>query len=619
MSMYARERQQATLQRIAALRQDVFYATQDAITIALSFTTAILFRYEGQINSIAWHNFLWAMPVAALVYIVTQWASGNYAFVWKFASVTEAQRLIHSGLLTLIILIGLNLIAHPLPNSVVFAGTVLTTMLSGLTRFQNRLFSIQRHGRHRSCEGLRVLMVGATPQSAQVLRDLRDRPRRDINPVGIVDSDPKNKGKMIHGIQVLAEVSDLERVIIEHDIHQLYVGEQADNLEMIEATAEKNQCAVRILPSQTEPSITLRYADVRDIRIDDLLGRKPIETDLAAVRWMIQGRRILITGAGGSIGSEIARQVSESDPATVVLLDHDETHLHDVAGDVAGAVSVLADIRDKKLLVKIWDRYRPEVVFHAAAHKHVPILEACPSEAVLTNILGTENVVAACQHHDVDKLVLISTDKAVHPSSVMGASKRMAEHLVLSSAHETGKHWCAVRFGNVLGSRGSVIPTFTKQIKEGGPVTVTDEKMTRYFMTIPEAVQLVLQASTLADGGEVFMLDMGEPVRILELAKRMIRLSGRRPEVDIKIEIVGARPGEKIHEELRSENEVPQTTPHPKIHRLQPEIPTQEQCRITTKHWASLSNTDHEDKLREELILGWQEKEKHLKTGSIAE
>ena len=310
------------------------------------------------------------------------------------------------------------------------------------------------------------------------------------------------------------------------------------------AAAEEADVALKIVPgisSAMNGGISLR--DIRDVQIEDLLGREEIATDLDAVRAILTGRRVLITGAGGSIGSEIARQVFACDPERLILLDHDETHLHDVAGELRddSVVQVLADIRNRRQMHAVFDEHRPNVVFHAAAHKHVPLLEAHPTEAVMTNVVGTSNVLDAAGEVGVERLVAISTDKAVYPSSVMGASKRISEQLVIARTPPSAAY-CAVRFGNVLGSRGSVVPTFMRQIEAGGPVTVTDPRMTRYFMSIEEAVQLVLQASTLAEagsGGEVFMLDMGEPVLILDLAERMIRLSGRQPGTDIEIEIIG--------------------------------------------------------------------------------
>jgi FlaA1/EpsC-like NDP-sugar epimerase len=311
--------------------------------------------------------------------------------------------------------------------------------------------------------------------------------------------------------------------------------------------------------------------EAREPRIEDLLGRTPVPIDLDTVRRSLTGRRVLVTGAGGSIGSEICRQVAELDPDLLVLLDHDETHLHDTAATLRIACEqVLVDITEQSAVFEVFERFRPEVVFHAAAHKHVPVLESHPIEAARTNVFGTVNVVDAAIEVGTQRFVQISTDKAVRPSSVMGASKQIAEQIVLART-PVGGSYCTVRFGNVLGSRGSVIPTFARQIANGGPVTVTDSRMTRFFMSVEEAVQLVLESSVLSDGGgEVFMLEMGEPVRILDLAERMIRLSGYQVDVDIPIDIIGVRPGEKLAEELCRPDEEILTTYHPYINQLIP-------------------------------------------------
>jgi FlaA1/EpsC-like NDP-sugar epimerase len=319
-----------------------------------------------------------------------------------------------------------------------------------------------------------------------------------------------------------------------------------------------------------EPAHVAALRQAREPRIEDLLGRTPVPTDLESVRRSLTGHRVLVTGAGGSIGSEICRQVSSLDPALLVLLDHDETHLHDAAATLSGpCTQALVDITDRAAVLEAFERYQPEVVFHAAAHKHVPVLEDHPSAAAKTNVLGTRNVVDGSVAAGASRFVQISTDKAVRPSSVMGASKRLAEQTVLAHAPE-GAAYSTVRFGNVLGSRGSVIPTFARQIAQGGPVTVTDPRMTRFFMSVEEAVQLVLQASVLSRGGEIFMLEMGQPVRILDLAERMIRLSGCQVGIDIPIEITGIRPGEKLNEVLSTPDEEVLPTSHPYINRLVP-------------------------------------------------
>ena len=460
-----------------------------------------------------------------------------------------------SGTTVMVVLLALEWGPRRVPLSVVVTGAVMATFLMGLLRFQSRLFSYRRSTDH---PGLGVVVIGAGDAGAALVSDMLHSPRAGFRPVAVLDEDHNRHGRSFMGIPVAGNIADLPTVV-ERTGANLAVfamtNAPQETVRRAAAAAEEADVALKIVPgisSAMNGGISLR--DIRDVQIEDLLGREEVVTDLDAVRAILTGRRVLITGAGGSIGSEISRQVYACDPERLILLDHDETHLHDVAGELRDdkVVQVLADIRNRRQMHAVFNEHRPHVVFHAAAHKHVPLLEAHPTEAVMTNVVGTSNVLDAANDVGVERLVAISTDKAVYPSSVMGASKRIAEQLVIART-PPGAAYCAVRFGNVLGSRGSVVPTFMRQIEAGGPVTVTDPRMTRYFMSIEEAVQLVLQASALAEpgsGGEVFMLDMGEPVLILDLAERMIRLSGRQPGRDIEIEITGVRPGEKLAEEL---------------------------------------------------------------------
>jgi FlaA1/EpsC-like NDP-sugar epimerase len=421
-------------------------------------------------------------------------------------------------------------------------------------------------------------VVGSRDAGAAAIREMLRSPGAGLVPVAVFDDDTRAHGLSMVGVPVVGAIDDIPEAAARYTLQQVLLAipnPAPETVERVLHACETAGLTMKVLPgvshladgSRTPPS--LRAA--REPRIEDLLGRQPVPIDLATVRRSLEGRRVLVTGAGGSIGSEICRQVAELNPDLLVLLDHDETHLHDTAATVPIACEqALVDITNRSAVVDVFNQYRPEVVFHAAAHKHVPVLERHPIEAAATNVFGTLNVVAAANGVGVQRFVQISTDKAVRPSSVMGASKRIAEQIVLSRA-PYGASYCTVRFGNVLGSRGSVIPTFARQIANGGPVTVTDERMTRFFMSVEEAVQLVLESSVLSDGGgEVFMLEMGEPVRILDLAERMIRLSGYQVGRDIPIEIVGMRPGEKLDEELRTPEEAILTTYHPYINQLIP-------------------------------------------------
>jgi FlaA1/EpsC-like NDP-sugar epimerase len=565
--------------RVARVQGDLVMAFLDGALTVAAIVAMLLLRFEGSVPEASWTNLELFLPIAVAVTIVSNWAWGLYGQLWRHASMYEARRLVMSGVTVTVILTSLELFPRHVPISVAFMGPIIATFLMSLVRFQSRLFSFRRN---ETSDGLKVVVIGAGDAGASLVADMLRSPRAGLRPVAVLDEDPTLHRRSFMGIAVEGGIDDLPAVVEATGAHLAVFAMTNAPQELIRRAAmraESADIALKIVPgisSAMRAGVSLR--DLRDVRIEDLLGRDQIATDLDAVGAMLQGRRVLITGAGGSIGSEIARQVHSFGPELVVMLDHDETHLHDVAAELdhgAPVVQVLADIRNLAQLRKVCAEHRPTVVFHAAAHKHVPLLEAHPSEAVGTNVLGTSNVLTAAEEAGVERLVFVSTDKAVYPSSVMGASKRIGEQLVIART-PIGASYCAVRFGNVLGSRGSVVPTFVRQIDAGGPVTVTDRRMTRYFMSIEEAVQLVLQAATMAkprtngEGGSVFMLDMGQPVLIYDLAERMIRLSGRQPGVDIEIKITGIRPGEKLAEELRALNEGSTPTDHASIQRVIP-------------------------------------------------
>jgi len=557
---------------VALLRRDVPLAILDAVIVIPAYLIPLALRFQGRIPADSWRRFWLLLPLVVAVHIGCNYAFGLYGQMWRYASVQEARRIVASGAVAFAILVvamlAINAQRRPIPLSVIAFGSASALMAFGAIRFQSRLFGFRR--RLPEANRTRVLLMGVGDAGAQVLTDVERDPDAELQVVGLLDDDPKVQGRAIHGVRVLGTREAIPRAARDLEADQVLLAIPTATSGMIREVAtlcESAGVSLRVLPSVREVvggKVTAR--DLRDLRIEDLLGRQQVETDLAAVRQLLRGRRVLITGAGGSIGSEIARQVRAFDPATLVLLDNDETHLHELLLTMDGSrtSSVLADIRDRTRIVDVFLEHRPQVVFHAAAHKHVPILEDHPQEAFQTNVLGTANVVEAAAVVGVERFVMISTDKAVRPSSVMGGSKRLAEEIVRGLAgHDTV--YCAVRFGNVLGSRGSVVPTFLRQIAAGGPVTVTDPSMTRYFMSVEEAVQLVLQSATLAHGGEVFTLEMGEPVNILDLARNLIRLSGRVPGRDVAVQVVGARPGEKRHEELVDDDEAPVPTGHPGI------------------------------------------------------
>lgn len=562
------------LSRMAAtVRHDAVLIALDLALITAAYAVVLMVRFEGAVPPAWLENFATFLPAALAVHVVGLAACGAYGAVWAHAGIVEARRVLLAGAGATVTMTALAWTqVLPLPRSVALVGGAVATGLMAVQRFHSRLFAFHR-GRGRSTTG--VVVIGAGEAGAHVVRELA-RADGDLRPVAVLDDDPTTHGRRLSGVPVCGSIDALGEVASRRSAGQALLAMPSADRSLVRRVvnlADDAGLTLKTLPRvddlvQGAPSVQ----DVRDIAIEDLLGREPVATEPATVREAITGACVVILGAGGSIGSEIARQVAKLEPAQLVLVDNDETHLFEVAVTVGDdAVQCLADVRDADAMRQLFAAWRPEVVFHAAAHKHVPLLEAHPCEAVRTNVLGTANVVAAAEHTGVARLVFISTDKAVHPSSVMGASKRIGEQLVLARAPRHNA-WSVVRFGNVLGSRGSVVPTFVRQIRDGGPVTVTDARMTRYFMSIPEAVELVLQAGAMADGGEVFMLDMGEPVRIVDLAERMIRLSGQRPGHDIEIRMTGPRPGEKLVEELAEPDTAPTPTRHSAITALHPPL-----------------------------------------------
>ena len=582
------------------VRRDAPLAVVDLAIVVPAYLMSLVLRFDGKVPGRFWNSFWFFLPVAALIHLLSNYLFGLYGQMWRYASVQEARRIVLAGVAAIVgVLLAdvwLDRGLYPVPRSVVILGGTLAFIGFGGVRFQSRLLGFRR--RTVPSNRTRVLIVGAGDAGSLVLKDIKANPSLGLDAVAIVDDDPRKLGLLLHGVQVFGNRSMLPSLVERLSVEQVLLAIPSATSSVVRdvaALCEEAHVTLRVLPSVREivgGRITAR--DIRDLQIEDLLGRQQVETDPEAVRELLAGKRVLITGAGGSIGSEIVRQALAFDPAALVLVDHDETHLHDILSELPSSENVegiLADIRERDRMHALFRERRPEVVFHAAAHKHVPLLETHPDEAVLTNVLGTANVVDAAVASRVRRFVLISTDKAVQPASVMGSTKWFAEQIV-RSVHETGCVFSAVRFGNVVGSRGSVIPTFLKQITQGGPVTVTDPSMARYFMSIHEAVQLVLYAAALSRGGEVLTLDMGEPVYIMDLARRLIRLSGRVPERDVRIEIVGVRPGEKLMEELVHPEEEPLPSGHSGISISRPIVPDRPSLRRALSELEGLVRTD---------------------------
>jgi FlaA1/EpsC-like NDP-sugar epimerase len=544
----------ATARTMTRFRADLPLAFIDALLVAGTYFVLFMVRFDFAPPARYWDEFRVFLAVAVVVTITANALWGAYGRTWEHASIEDARQLFLASFSAGVVLL-LTFVwgEERVPLLVILTGPIVVMVLEGAVRFQSRLFALQRSGGNPE-GGLRVAVVGGGHTGSAAIREMQRSPHSGLVPVVVVDDDRRLHHRRLLGVRVAGGIDDLPEIVRRHDVHQVLLAIPSGAAPVAERVADAlrgTSVPIRVLPESSawvQGSPSLR--DVRDLRIEDLLDRSEVHLDLAPVRRLLEGKRVLITGAGGSIGSEIARQVAGFGPDRLVLLDHDETHLHDVVAEIPGRVEpVLADIRDPLLVTALFRRYRPEVVFHAAAHKHVPILEQFPTEAIRTNVLGTRNVVEAAATVDATHFVLISTDKAADPSSAMGASKWLAEQVLLAAAPELGTYR-AVRFGNVMGSRGSVIPMFQRQIAAGGPVTVTDRRMTRWFMSIAEAVRLVLHAGAMDTDDRVLALRMGRQVNIYDLAERMIGLCGLRPGRDVEITITGMRPGEKLTESL---------------------------------------------------------------------
>ncbi|MGH9228292.1 MAG: aminotransferase class I/II-fold pyridoxal phosphate-dependent enzyme [Acidimicrobiales bacterium] len=570
-----------TVYRWARRRENLSLVLIDVGIITAAWLLAVAAGFEADIPADVIDRLVLIVGPPILAQAGVHWAAGLYGPVWRYASIDEAVRVmvaVAAGMAAafgwLWAVDGMTTLTLPVLTAPPVAG-LLILVGSGGVRFQSRLFALERQ-RTGAAKSMRALIVGAGSPGAALAYELsQTESGRDVHVVGFVDDDARLHGRSLRGIPVLGGTPDLEGLCRRHGVDRIFIAlldADKEETKPILTRALRTQAQVKVLrPAAHTASGMLR--NVRDIDLSDLIGREPAPVDTAEIGDYLRGATVLVTGAGGSIGSEISRQVARYQPGRLLLLDRDETLLHDVAtGSLASAETVLLDLCDREPTVALLAHTRPQVVFHAAAHKHVPILERHAAQAATTNVLSTWWLANAAAENGCKRFVHLSTDKAAHPCSVMGATKRAAEHVVAGVGRRHDLPYAAVRFGNVLGSRGSVVPTFLRQILDGGPVTVTSEEMTRYFMTIPEAVSLVLQAGALADGGRIFLLDMGEPASILGLARQMIRLAGLRPDEDIRIEITGPRLGERLHERLRDEAEEDEPAAHPSISVLRPKL-----------------------------------------------
>lgn len=522
------------------------------------------------------------MIIALLVKPLTYYWFGLYRRLWVYASIQELKLIIaavttSSVILSLIVVIFLTLGVLPYySRSTLPIDWLLSLVLVGGLRFSLRVLAeTQANSRGSRSVARRVLIVGAGSAGALVVREMQKNAQLRLMPVCFLDDDPLKQKQQIHGVPVAGTLADLGRTLALRRINEVIIAIPSAPGRVIRLVTEV--CRQRSIPFRTMPGIyellggKVSVNRLREVEITDLLRRSPTRIDDQLIGESLGGRRVLVTGAGGSIGRELCRQVARWQPSELVLLGHGENSIFETLLEIEEnfpglpVQPVIADVRDQDRLNVIFDNLHPQVIFHAAAHKHVPLMEVNVGDAITNNVLGTRNIADAALNFNVERLVMISTDKAVRPSSVYGATKRLAEMLVLDAAHRSGQSFSVVRFGNVLGSRGSIIPLFKRQIAAGGPITITHPDMKRFFMTIPEAVHLVLQASSMGQGGEVFVLQMGEQVRIQDLAEDLIRLSGLEPGRDIEIVFTGIRPGEKLAEELWDKWASYGPTAHPDI------------------------------------------------------
>jgi FlaA1/EpsC-like NDP-sugar epimerase len=579
--LFRDERVRALAGKLWLLRNRVFVVS-DLVLIPLCGLLAFASRYEGVWGSELTRVFLTFLLLTLPVKLLLLFAVGLYRRLWRYASVSDLELLVSAAVACALVDVAVGGFVIPrigimtgrLSYAVVLLDACLVAVAISAPRLTLRVLA-RRDRRTRRADSRRALVIGAGVAGGMIVRELIDNPQLGIMPIAFLDDDVHKHGLRLHNVPVSGPLSALVKVA--HDLSAtdvIIAMPSASGRRLRDVLRQSTEVGLqtRTVPGLYELLSGEKSVDaLRQIEIQDLLRREPIKTDLAQVASLVTGKVVMVTGAGGSIGSELCRQLARLEPARIVALGRGENSIFELQHTMSRSFPrvridpVIADVRDHNRMKRVLSEHRPFSVFHAAAHKHVPLMEANVAEAVLNNVLGTQNLVSLSMKYDVEHFVLISTDKAVRSTSVMGATKRIAEHLVHQCALHGGKGYVSVRFGNVLGSRGSVVPTFMRQIAEGGPVTITHPDMTRFFMTIPEAVQLVLQSAALGTEGEVFVLDMGEPVRVFDLATDLVRLSGLELDVDIEVQFTGIRPGEKLYEEMFFTGANITPTNHPKI------------------------------------------------------
>lgn len=558
----------------------------DILMLNLAYIFALWLRFEGQTTGNQFRAYfeiylehwleLTLIKLAVFTYLKI------YKNLYKYASITEVMNITFAvGVANALAISYLTFFHAVLPRSVYIIVVMLDIMLIGGSRMMARVL-LKVKSTHHDIQGAakRVLVIGGGDAGAMIIRELKNHSNLRSKPVAIIDDNPLKEGTHINGVPIVGQREDIISVVRKKKVDEIIIAipsAKRSTIKEIVNECKRTKVKIRIVPGMYELiGGTVNIQSVRDIDIKDILGRDEVNLDNKSIADYLNGKVVMVTGGGGSIGSELSRQIASFGPKALILLDIYENGVFALQNELLklhpdlDLTIKIGSVRDRERIHKIMQELKPDVVFHAAAHKHVPLMEANPQAAVKNNVIGTLNVAQAAHKASVKRFVMISTDKAVNPTNIMGATKRLCEMIIQSMDKVSSTEYVAVRFGNVLGSNGSVVPTFKKQVSEGGPVTVTHPEITRYFMTIPEASQLVLQAGSMAQGGEIFILDMGEPVKIVNLAEDVIRLSGYEPYEDIPIVFTGLRPGEKLYEELLMDEEGIRDTAHDKIHVGQP-------------------------------------------------
>ena len=564
-----------------ALTKIIFFAVMDIFCVVISIWAAFLLRFDFNIPTL-YIPFIYKMVGLAVIFVLPIFYFQKlYSFSWSYVSTNELISLFKATTIAFIFLSVAIFVSHyfpyfiNFPRSTIIVSYLLVFIFCGAVRFSKRVY-LRITGQNRMLEKEITLIVGAGDAGEQILRSIISSNKSHYHPIGFVDDNPIKKGVVIHGLKVLGKVSDIPEMVRIHQIRQIIIALPSVSGKKIREAVELGKKAgvwkIKIAPPLYEVIRgQVSFKNLKDVEVEDLLGRDEVNLNTKQIESFVKDKLILITGAAGSIGSELSRQVVKFKPKIILLLDQDETGIFNIAKELENNFPglkiqrLVADVTNKEKISKIFKEYSPQIVFHAAAYKHVPLMEENADEAVKNNIFGTENLVKASVDFNVEKFVFISTDKAVNPTSIMGATKRVGEMICQLANKKNKTKFISVRFGNVLNSRGSVIPIFREQIKRGGPIEVTHPDMKRYFMLTSEACLLVLQAGAMGSGGEVFVLDMGNPVKILDLAKEMVRLSGLVLDKDIAIVFTGIRPGEKLFEEILTAEEGTIATQNKKI------------------------------------------------------